>query len=78
MYPGFESVGAAKLSGKEIFAAAAAYGYDEEVLFTINYRGDITTACYVGYGVLLSALIPLKGTSRILHCTARESEVAQI
>ena len=36
-----------KLSGKEIFTAAA---YDEEVLFTVNYRNDVTTACYVGYG----------------------------
>ena len=38
-----------QLSGKEIFAAAA-YRYDEEVLFTINYRNDITTACLVEYG----------------------------
>ena len=30
-----------QLSGKEIFAAAA-YRYDEEVLFTINYRADLT------------------------------------
>lgn len=37
-----------QLSGKEIFAAAA-YRYDEEVLFTINYRNDITTACFVEY-----------------------------
>ena len=37
-----------QLSGKEIFAAAA-YRYDEEVLFTINYRNDITAACYVEY-----------------------------
>ena len=35
-----------QLSGKEIFAAAA-YRYDEEVLFTINYRDDLTTACFV-------------------------------
>ena len=33
----------------QIFAAAA-YRYDEEVLFTINYRNDITTACFVEYG----------------------------
>ena len=38
-----------QLSGKEIFAAAA-YRYDEEVLFTINYRAGLTTACYVEYG----------------------------
>ncbi len=38
-----------QLSGKEIFAAAA-YRYDEEVLFTINYRASLTTACYVEYG----------------------------
>ena len=38
-----------KLSGKEIFTTAA-YRYDEEVLFTVNYRNDVTTACYVGYG----------------------------
>ena len=37
-----------QLSGKEIFAAA--YRYDEEMLFTINYRADLTTACYVVYG----------------------------
>ena len=35
-------------SGKEIFAAA--YRHDEEVLFTINYRGEITTTCFVEYG----------------------------
>ncbi len=38
-----------QLSGKEIFAAAA-YRYDEEVLFTINYRTGLTTACFVEYG----------------------------
>ena len=38
-----------RLSGKEIFAAAT-YRYDEEVLFTVNYRNDVTTACYVKYG----------------------------
>ena len=38
-----------QLSGKEIFAAAA-YRYDEEVLFTVNYRNDLTTACFVEYG----------------------------
>lgn len=38
-----------QLSGKEIFAAAA-YRYDEEVLFTINYRAGLTTVCYVEYG----------------------------
>ena len=37
-----------QLSGKEKFAAAA-YRYDEEVLFTINYRAGLTTACYVEY-----------------------------
>ena len=38
-----------QLSGKEIFAAAA-YRYDEVVLFTSGYRDDLTTACYVEYG----------------------------
>lgn len=38
-----------QLSGKRIFAAAA-YRDDEEVLFTINYRAGLTTACYVEYG----------------------------
>lgn len=38
-----------QLSGKEIFAAAA-YRYDEEVMFAINYRNDVTTACFVEYG----------------------------
>ena len=37
-----------QISGKEIFAAAA-YRYDEEVLFAINYRAYLTTACYVEY-----------------------------
>ena len=37
-----------QLSGKEFFAAVA-YRYDEEVLFTINYRAGLTTACYVEY-----------------------------
>ena len=41
-----------QLSGKEAFAAAT-INYKEEVLFTINYRTDITTACVVRYrGVL--------------------------
>ena len=41
-----------QLSGKEVFAAATT-NYKEEVLFTINYRTDITTACVVRYrGVL--------------------------
>ncbi|MDY5559526.1 MAG: phage head closure protein [Candidatus Heritagella sp.] len=40
------------LSGKEVFAAATT-NYKEEVLFTVNYRTDITTACVVRYrGVL--------------------------
>ena len=34
-----------QLSGKEIFAAA--YRYDEEVLFTINYRPDNGLLCGV-------------------------------
>lgn len=41
-----------QLSGKEVFAAATT-NYKEEVLFTINYRTDLTTACVVRYrGVL--------------------------
>ena len=41
-----------QLSGKEVFAAATT-NYEEEVLFTINYRTDITTAHVVRYkGVL--------------------------
>ena len=41
-----------QLSGKEAFAAAT-INYKEEVLFTVNYRTDITTACVVRYrGVL--------------------------
>ena len=38
-----------QLSGKEIFAAQV-YRYDEEVLFTVNYRTGLTTACFVEYG----------------------------
>ena len=37
-----------QLAGKEVFAAAT-INYKEEVLFTINYRTDITTACVVRY-----------------------------
>lgn len=37
-----------QLSGKDVFAAA--YRYDEEALFTINYQGDITTVCLVEHG----------------------------
>lgn len=33
-------------NGKEVFAAATT-NYKEEVLFTINYRTDLTTACVV-------------------------------
>lgn len=41
-----------QLSGKEVFAAAT-INYKGEVLFTINYRSDITTAHVVRYkGVL--------------------------
>lgn len=41
-----------QLSGKEVFAAAT-INYKEEMLFTINYRKDITTAHVVRYkGVL--------------------------
>ena len=41
-----------QLSGKEVFAAATT-NYKEKVLFTINYRTDLTTACVVRYrGVL--------------------------
>ena len=41
-----------QLSGKEVFAAATT-NYKEEVLFTINYRKDITAAHVVRYkGVL--------------------------
>ena len=51
-----------QLSGKEIFAAA--YRYDEEVLFTINYRADLTTACYVEYnGVIYEFLTDDGGTA---------------
>ena len=41
-----------QLSGKEVFAAATT-NYKEEVLFTINYRTDISPAHVVRYrGVL--------------------------
>lgn len=41
-----------QLSGKEVFAAATT-NYKEEVLFTVNYRTDITPAHVVRYrGVL--------------------------
>ena len=41
-----------QLSGKEVFAAAT-INYKEEVLFTINYRTDITTAHVVRYNGVL-------------------------
>lgn len=41
-----------QLSGKEVFAAAT-INYREEVLFTVNYRTDITTACVVRYRGIL-------------------------
>ncbi len=41
-----------QLSGKEVFAAATT-NYKEEVLFTINYRTDITTAHAVRYNGIL-------------------------
>lgn len=40
------------LSGKEVFAAATV-NYKEEVLFQVNYRTDITTACVVRYRGIL-------------------------
>lgn len=40
------------LSGNEIFAAATT-NYKEEVLFTINYRTDVTTAHVVRYNGIL-------------------------
>ena len=41
-----------QLSGKEVFAAAT-INYKEEVLFTINYRTDITTAHVLRYNGIL-------------------------
>lgn len=41
-----------QLSGKEVFAAAPT-NYREEVLFTINYRTDLTTAHVVRYNGVL-------------------------
>ena len=41
-----------QLSGKEVFAAATT-NYKEEVLFTINYRTDLTTAHVVRYKGIL-------------------------
>lgn len=41
-----------QLSGKEVFAAATT-NYKEEVLFTINYRTDITPAHVVRYRSVL-------------------------
>lgn len=40
------------LSGNEIFSAATT-NYKEEVLFTINYRTDVTTAHVVHYNGVL-------------------------
>lgn len=40
------------LSGKEVFAAATV-NYKEEVLFQVNYRPDLTTACVVRYRGIL-------------------------
>lgn len=41
-----------QLSGKEVFAAATT-NYKEEVLFTVNYRADITNTNVVRYGGVL-------------------------
>jgi len=41
-----------QLSGKEVFAAATT-NYKEEVLFTVNYRADITNTNVVRYGDVL-------------------------
>lgn len=41
-----------QLSGKEVFAAATT-NYKEEVLFTINYRTDLTTAHVIRYNGVL-------------------------
>lgn len=41
-----------QLSGKEVFAASS-INYKEEVLFTVNYRTDITTAHVVRYKGIL-------------------------
>ena len=51
-----------QLSGKEIFAAAA-YRYDEEVLFTINYCAGLMTACYVEYNSVkyITRIDPFEG-----------------
>ena len=40
------------LSGKEVFAAATT-NYKEEVLFTVNYRADITNSDVVRYNDVL-------------------------
>lgn len=52
-YPGSGSLAALVILSMALLIAliaAAAYRYDEEVLFTINYRNDLTTACFVEYG----------------------------
>ena len=41
-----------QLSGKEVFAAAS-INYKEDVLFTVNYRTDITTDHVVRYNGIL-------------------------
>ena len=64
-----------QLSGKEVFAAAT-INYKEEVLFTVNYRTDITTACVVRYrGILydITRIDTFKGYKEdlSLYCSRR-------
>lgn len=66
------------LSGKEVFAAATA-NYKEEVLFTVNYRTDITTAYVVRYrGVLydITRIATFKGYKEdlTLYCSRRAKQ----
>ncbi len=64
-----------QLSGKEVFAAATT-NYKEEVLFTVNYRADITNSDVVRYnGVLydITRLDTFEGYKEdlTLYCSRR-------
>ena len=65
------------LSGREYHAANAEHMH-EEVLFTINWRSDITTAHVIRYmGVLwiLQGWIHLRGIKGMFHCTVNDVDV---
>ena len=61
----------------ELHHVADAVQVQEEVLFSINWRSDVTTAyviCYNDVCGILRAWIHLKGIKGIFRCIAKEVE----